>query len=160
MPADELQTVYIIDTNVLVNIRDEYGDSREIWSKLIEEIQAENVKIVRQVFDELERRFPDVFARLKAHKKDAQVPDALAYSAEVVAEVREIQQRHPGLYNQIGNTNSADPMMIAVAKAMGAVVVTDERSSGPGHQKRIPWVCTQRNVGWTNGAEFVRLLGF
>ena len=119
-----------------------------------------NVKIVRQVFHELKRRFPGIFKRLKPLKKRAQVEDAVAYSDEVVAEVREIQKRHPKLYDPLGSNNSADPMIIAVVKAMGAVVVTDEKSSGPGHQRRIPWVCTQRNVEWTNGKEFIRLLGF
>jgi hypothetical protein len=156
---DANNSVFLVDTCVWVNIRDEHGDSQKIWDQLFALIKFERVKTVRQVFDELERRFPDVHSRLKPYRSQLVVPDAATYTLSVVSEMRAIRAQHPGLYDALGTGNPADPFLIGVAKDMSGIVVTDERSSGKAHKHKIPYVCAQRNVGCTGRIRFFEALG-
>jgi hypothetical protein len=117
------------------------------------------VKTVRAVCEELERRFPDVYARLKPFRAQLVVPDAIMYHPDAVLEMRAIQAQHPKLYDALGTRNPADPFLVSTAKQMSAVVVTDERSSGKAYKAKIPYVCTQRNVGWTDRLGFFQAVG-
>jgi len=143
--------LHLIDTGVLVNIRDVHKNSAKLWDAFTAQVEAGELKSVRQVVDELERRWPDIHKRLKPFKKALLVPDGDLYSAEVIAEIREIQKHHPGLINPLAGGNPADPFLIAVAKYRSAVVVTDEKSKRNGYESCIPFVCTNRNVGWIDG---------
>jgi hypothetical protein len=151
--------LHIVDTCVLVNVRDIHKDSKKVWDALIAEIESDRLKSVRHATDELERRFPDIFARLKPFKNILLVPDTDLYALEVIAEIREIQKHHPTLINPLGGGNPADPFLIGVAKAKSAVVITDEKSKGPGFKSKIPFVCTNRNVGWISGDGYLKGLG-
>jgi len=150
---------YLVDTSVLVNIRDEHGDSKEIWLAVTNAIVAGRLRTIRQVWDELESRFPQIAERLKGYKKQFVLSDDVTYSAGVIAEVRQLNQNHRRLWNPVGGRNPADPMLIAVAKDLSVIVVTDEKRQGPGFQRRIPNVCTQRNVGCTDRLDFLRKIG-
>jgi hypothetical protein len=149
----------LIDTSVLVNIQDIHGDSAAIWAAVVQQILSGRLKTVRQVMGELQTRFPTIHQRLKPHEEDFIIPDAEMYTAGVVAEVRIIHRDHPKLYRFMGGANPADPLLIAVAKEIGAIVVTDERTAGPKHKERIPWVCRQRNVGSMDGTTYLRSIG-
>jgi hypothetical protein len=142
-----------------VNIRDEHDDSKDIWDQCFLLIELGVIKTVQPVYKELERRFPDVHARLKPYRKDLIVPDATMFQPDVIEEVRAIQAQHPHLYDQLGAGNPADPFLVGVAKLNGAIVVTDERSSGKAHKTKIPYVCTQRNVGWMSRLDFFQAVG-
>jgi hypothetical protein len=159
MPESKRRLEFLVDTSVLANIRDVHGDSPKIWRAVTNGIVGGRVRTVRQVWGELESRFPDIALRLKAYKRELVLPDAETYAAGVIAEVRFLNQHHRKLWNPVGGKNPADPLLIGVAKDLGVVVVTDERSNGPKHQRRIPYVCTQRNVGWTDRVDFLRKLG-
>lgn len=153
------RSTFLVDTCVWVNIRDEHGDSQEIWDACFRAIEAGTIKTVRHVYGELERRFPDVHARLKPYRGALIVADGEMYHPDVVAEIRAVHAQHPGLYDALGVGNPADPFLIGVAKHTGAIVVTDERSAGKGYKSKIPYVCTQRNVGWTARLDFFRAVG-
>jgi hypothetical protein len=142
-----------------VNIRDIHKDSLKIWDALAAQIEADKLKSVRHVLEELERRFPDVYKRIKPFKKTILIPDGDLYSPDVIAEIREIQKHHSGLINPLAGGNPADPFLIAVAKTHLGIVVTDEKSKGPGHKSKIPFVCTNRNVGWVAGDAYWKGLG-
>lgn len=151
--------IHIIDTCVLVNIQDEHQDSEEIWSAIVREIEADRLKTIRHVWDELDSRFAAIAARLKPLKSQFLIGDALLYGADTVAELRAIIRDHPGLFNVYGNGNPADPFLIAAAKIMSAIVVTDERIAGPKHKRKIPFVCTGRNVGCISRLPYLKLIG-
>jgi Domain of unknown function (DUF4411) len=153
-------TLHLIDTCVLVNIRDVHKDSDACWEKLRHEIENDRLKSVRQVWDELDRRFHPVFVRIKDMRKKLLIPDGELYSAEVAAEIRAMHRAHSGLYDILGAGNPADPWLIGAAKMLNAVVVTDEKSSGPGHKSKIPFVCTSRNVGWLAGRPYLKSIGY
>lgn len=159
MAVSKSRLEYLIDTSVLVNIRDEHGDSEEIWLRVTNAVVAGKLKTVRQVWGELESRFPDIAGRFKAFKKAFVVTDEITYSIGAVTEVRYLNQHHKSLWNPVGGRNPADPILIAVAKELNVVVVTDEKRSGPRFQSRIPYVCLQRNVGCTDRIDFLRKIG-
>jgi hypothetical protein len=159
MPESKGKLEFLVDTSVLVNIRDVHGDSAEIWRAITNGIVAGKVRTIRQVWEELESRFGDIAIRLKGYKREFVLPDDKTYTAGVVAEVRILNQNHRKLWNPIGGRNPADPFLIGVAKDLNVVVVTDEKRRGPGYQRRIPFVCTQRNVGCTERVDFLRKLG-
>jgi Domain of unknown function (DUF4411) len=159
MPERKHKIEYLIDTSVLVNIRDVHADSAEIWLAITNGIVGGRVRTIRQVWDELESRFSDIAERLRGYKKQFVLADDLTYTAGVVAEIRQLNQYHRTLWNPLGGKNPADPFLIAVAKDLNIIVVTDERRKGAGFQKRIPYVCTQRNVGCTDRIDFLRKLG-
>ncbi len=150
---------HFIDTCVLVNIRDVHKNSSKIWDALASEVDAERLKSIRHVLDELERRWPDIYKKIKPFKKKILVPDGDLYSPDVIAEIREIQKHHPGLINPLAGGNPADPFLIGVAKLKQGIVITDEKSKGSGHQSKIPFVCTNRNVGWIDGNGYWKGLG-
>lgn len=152
--------LHLIDTCSLVNVRDVHHDSEQIWDAICNDIEGGGLKTVRQVCDELERRFPDVYNRLKPQKKLLLIPDSDLYALDSVAEIRAIHRAHPKLYNQFGTGNPADPFLIAIAKTQSGVVVTDEKANGKGHKSKIPFVCAGRNVGCTSGPKYLKGLGF
>ena len=143
----------------MVNVRDVYKNSPKVWDALAAQIECDNLKSVRHVLEELERRWPDIYKRVKPFKKGILMPDSDLYAADVIAEIREIQKHHPGLINPLAGGNPADPFLIAVAKSHLGVVITDEKSKGPGYKSRIPFVCTNRNVGWIPGNGYLKGLG-
>lgn len=150
---------FLIDTSVLVNIRDVHQDSADIWAKLVSVIVSGKVKTVRHVWAELESRFPDIAKRLKPHKELFLVSDVETYAAGVVAELRYLNANHRNLWNPHGGRNPADPFLIAVSKDQNLIVVTDEARKGPGYQKKIPHICIQRNVGCIDGASYLKGIG-
>ena len=150
---------YLVDTSVLVNIRDVHGDSTEVWRAITNGIVAGRVRTIRHVWDELSSRWPDIAKRLEGYRKEFVLPDDQTYTAGVVSEVRFLNSNHNKLWNPIGGRNPADPILIGVAKDQSVVVVTDEKRKGPGFQRRIPFVCAQRNVGCTDRLDFLRKLG-
>ena len=159
MPDSDDPIRFLVDTSVLVNIQDVHNDSAEIWGRVITEILEGRLKTVRHVMEELERRWKPIFDRLSPYWDDFVVPDATLFSDTVIAEVRILQQQHAGLYRPMSAGNPADAFLIAVAKDMGGIVVTDEKRAGPGYRSKIPWVCTQRNVGSIDGIGYLRSVG-
>src|SRR5580658_3012558 len=108
------QTLHLIDTCVLVNVRDVHADSGVLWDKIFVEIEADRLKTVRHVSEELERRFPDVHLKVKPYRKKLIIADADTYRPEVIAEIRAVQIAHPSLYRRLGTKNPADPWLIGV----------------------------------------------
>jgi hypothetical protein len=159
MPESKTKIEYLVDTSVLVNIRDIHGDSKDIWRAITNGIVAGRVRTIRQVWEELESRFSDISLRLKGYKREFVLSDDQTYTVGVITEVRALNQNHRKLWNPVGGRNPADPFLIAVSKELNAVVVTDEKRQGPGFQRRIPYVCAQRNVGCTDRIDFLRKIG-
>jgi hypothetical protein len=87
------------------------------------------------------------------------IPDAETYDVHIKAEIRAIMQAHAGLFRQLGPANTADPFLIAVGKSKSAIVVTDEKVTGPKHESKIPFVCKSRNVGHAGRSDYLKVLG-
>src|ERR1041385_3250658 len=147
---------HLIDTSVLVNFEAHFGDSDNAWKALLDEIHAGRLKTVRHVWDELKSKFPHIFKRFKMLRKEFVVSDAVLYADDAVAELQQIQLHHARLINQLGTGNPADPFLIAAAKVMDVIVVTDEKAAGHGHKRCIPYVCKNRNVGCKSGKDYLK----
>src|SRR4051794_14685223 len=99
MPESGRKLEFLVDTSVLVNVRDIHKDSPVIWLNVTNAITANRLKTVRQVWAELESRFPDIAKRLEGYKRQFVLPDAATYTGDVVEEVRFLNQHHRNLWN-------------------------------------------------------------
>jgi transposase len=78
----------------------------------------------------------------------------------VLAVVVDITQRHPGWVS--GTQNAADPFVIATAKLLGAIVVTDEedRHATTDANMKIPQVASELGVTTIVTIAWFRQLGW
>lgn len=136
MPTIEAK--FLLDTDVFVHIQS-HPESESIYDSLIEQAKAGNVKTIRQVFDEL-KRWAAPYQKLSPHRKSFLIPDAEQYSVEVAEFVEMVQDKASYLCCATGGNNPdpADPWLIAVAKALGYTLVTDEKK---GSSVKIPAAC-------------------
>jgi hypothetical protein len=150
--ADEKR--YLIDTDVLAHIRFRQ-DSGHIYDEIAKAVHAGWVRTVKQVPDEL-KKWPTIHARIKPLCRKMIVPAKEQFSREVRAMNQVVQDNAPFLFQQVGgkNPDPADPWLIAVAKAHGYIVVTNEK---PTRTTAIPAVCRMPAIKCPciNGAQFV-----
>jgi hypothetical protein len=78
----------------------------------------------------------------------------LPLSTDVQTAAREVLAGHPRLVGIGSGHSGADPFVIALARARGGVVVTEETLSGNLNRPRIPDVCD------TMGVTRLNLIGF
>jgi len=114
-------------------------------------IVAGDIRSVDEVRNELARRDDAIHDWAKS-QTDLFVPLA----ADVQLAAREVLTAHPRLVGTGGGRNIADPFVIALARARGGVVVTEETLSGNIGKPRIPDVCGAMGVAWLNLVQFVQ----
>jgi predicted nucleic acid-binding protein len=141
--ADDGHT-YIIDVDVLARIHVR-KDSNEIYEALIEMGAAQNLRTVRQTFDEL-KQFGSVNAILKAHREQFQIEVEEQFNEDVSKLIEILGNEAPYLWEQTGgkNPDPADPWIVAVAAHYGYTVVTNE---SPRSTMRIPAACRLPKIG-------------
>lgn len=121
-----------------------------VWEALYRFIDNGKLLTVSYVFPELERmvatdKLPaEVFKQLKARKRRMVIPDA-----QIINEAGRINHKYPRLGDWRDVRNRADPWIVAAAGVRRHIVVTEERDTGAGKTRRIPWVCDQEDVKWT-----------
>lgn len=114
-------------------------------------ITTGNIRCIDEVLNELAKREDAVHGWAKSQ------PDLfLPLASDVQRAAREVLQAHPKLVGTGGGRNSADPFVIALARAHGGVVVTEETQSGNINKPRIPDVCNAMGVPWLNLVRFVQ----
>lgn len=151
--------LYSFDTSSLLNGRrdllppDVFGS---LWDNIEAMIEAGCIRCVDTVRDELSR-FDDEVGRWCAampHLFIALEPDVQrATTAVLSSHGRLLAQGKPG-------RNGADPLVIGLAVARGATVVTEERASGKLEKPKIPDVCAAMSVPCLNLVGFVRQQGW
>jgi predicted nucleic acid-binding protein len=141
--ADDGHT-YIIDVDVLARIHVR-KDSEEIYEVLIELAAAQNLRTVRQTFDEL-KQFGSVNAILKAHREQFQIEVEEQFNEDVSKLIEILGNEASYLWEQTGgkNPDPADPWIVAVAANYGYTVVTNE---SPRSTMRIPAACRLPTIG-------------
>jgi hypothetical protein len=132
---------YLIDCDAIAHCEGR-PDCGVVLDGLVAAVQADRVKTVEQVYDEL-RRWPDIQSRFKPIKKQFLIKDQ--YRHEISSLAGQISEDFPFLYDLAGSKNPdpADPWLIAASKVMGWAVVTDERSTSI---RKIPYVCRQQSL--------------
>jgi hypothetical protein len=147
-------TFYSFDTSSLLNGRRDLLPPEifvTLWTNIESMITVGDIRCVDEVLNELARR-EDVVHDWAKSQADLFVPLA----ANVQRTAREVLEAHPKLVGAGGGRNSADPFVIALARAHGGVVVTEETLSGSINKPRIPDVCNAMGVPWLNLVGFVQ----
>ncbi len=159
--------LYLLDANVLIDAnRDYYSITRvpEFWEWLIHRGTEDDVKIPREVYEEIRDGDDDLgkWAREKV------VEVALLLNEEVNVELvsQVVDQGYaPDLTDDEVDTIGRDPFLIAYAWAApeGAVGIVTTEASRPSRQRanrHVPDVCNQFGIQCLDPFEFVRALDF
>lgn len=126
-----------------------------LWRKIEGMVAAGCILAVDVVRDELARRTDDVTKWAKA-QESLFVP----LDQDVQAATSAVLATYPKLVGRGGGRNRADPFVIGLARARGATVVTEETLSGNLGKPRIPDVCNDIGVPWSNLIGFVQAQGW
>jgi Domain of unknown function (DUF4411) len=140
-------TLYVIDTCSLIAMTETYPIDvfPGVWSK-VEDLVDRNILIsVEDVLVELSSKDDDIHKWAKSRGGIFRELDGdIQYSAI------EILTSHPNLLDLKNKKSSADPFLIAVARANGGIVVTEEVYSGGPDRPKIPDVCKHYNIDCIN----------
>lgn len=130
--------IYLIDTNVLVSIRNR-ADSSEIYSGLIRLARDGIAWTVRQVFDELKDQGASL-QFIQKYRTDFVISAEQQYCAGVREKMEIVRTKAKWLNPGEGGSNPdpADPWLVAVAAHHKYVVVTNERQTS---EFKIPAAC-------------------
>ena len=152
-----MSVLYVIDSDVLITF--ERTQPRDIYTSLWDRFEAllrdGEAVVPREALTELERGTDDLAAWVK---KTGAVLDA---DDAVIAVVAQISTRYPGWVRLA--KNAADPFIIATAKVLGAVVVTNEHSRNSATldvNLRIPQVAAEFGVTVVATNDLFRQLGW
>ena len=151
-------TFYSFDTSSLLNGRRDLlppGTFVTLWTNIELMITAGDIRCVDEVRNELAKR-EDVIHAWARSQPDLFVPLA----ADVQLAARDVLSAHPRLVGVGGGRNTADPFVIALARARKGVVVTEETLSGNISKPRIPDVCDAMGVPWLNLVRFIQQQGW
>lgn len=147
---------YCVDTCSLTEMRRRY--SRDVfpgaWAKLDALASAKIIVSVEDVLEELEQEDDEILEWALRHS------DIFLDLDEAIQQhARDILVRHPTLVDLKKKKSSADPFVIAAAKAYGYTVVTEEKPSGGPPKKKIPDVCKIEGVECITLLEMLRREG-
>ena len=134
---------FVIDSSVLIAF--ERNQPRDIYSTLWDRfevlLRSGDAAVPREAVTELGRGTDDLVDWVKKTGSVYEADDA------VIAVVAQISRRHPGWVRE--TKNAADPFIIATAKILDAVIVTNERSRNPATvdaNMKIPQVAAEFGV--------------
>jgi len=154
---------YALDTNVLIHAwRDllPMDVAPGFWARIDELGRDGTVIISVEIVKELEKRDDDLLAWIKARTFMHQDSDEAVQ--DLVGDVLavEVNQHKPSLVDPDRPDSDGDVWVIALAKARGATVVSQE-SSAPASKKKakIPDVCREMDVRCINLLAFMREVG-
>lgn len=125
-----------------------------LWERFVEAIQTGRMFAPDEVRVELEKRSSDLLEFLKPHEGFF-IPTDEATLATVSA----ILSIHPKLVMERKRSSAADPFVIAAARLLGGVVVTEEGRGSPARPK-ITDICDAYNVRCFGLLELIRECGW
>ncbi len=137
-----------MDASSLLGIAEQFtpAEQDEIWALLERLVDAQRLKTVRLVVEEVRRNDDITFRRLVSVRQRIVVADA-----ELTSSVGPIVQRFPRMSRPWSTRDKADPWLVALAQAQSLTVVTEE-ADRPG---KIPHACRQLGVGCCTLAKMV-----
>lgn len=141
------ESLYCVDTSFLIDLWVEYYPIEhfgDLWQLLEKLIEHERFFAPHEVWEELAYKEPLLRAWCYKRRNIFRKP-----SRKDCECLREILKTDPGCVNGFRRGPQADPLVVAMAKASGAVVITRERRSGndPKLTKtRIPTLCEKNGV--------------
>jgi hypothetical protein len=126
-----------------------------LWARLEEAVESGDLFSSAEVLRELEEVDDGLAQWARDHRSMFKPLDD---------QVQEIAERlindYDGFVDVASGRSDADPFVVATAIVLGATVVTQERSSGPGGHPKIPNVCDSERVACGNLLAMLRSLGW
>ncbi len=144
-------TLFSFDTSALIGAHNELYPPHTfpgLWRKVEALIAARELFCSEEVLHELERQDDDL---LKWAKGQAGL--FLPMDPAIEAAVKGVVII-PNVVKGVSTDNSADPFVVAVGIARGAVVVSREKP-GSAQRPKIPYICGQLNVPHQTLEDFV-----
>jgi Domain of unknown function (DUF4411) len=151
-------TFYSFDTSSILNgYRDLLPPQTfpSLWEGIEAMIASGHVRSIDLVRDELAAREDAVFAWAKA-QDDLFVP----LEPDIQRSARDVLAEHRRIIGVGSGRSGADPFVIALARARGGVVVTEETLSRNLTKPKIPDVCDAMGVPRLNLLGFVQAQGW
>jgi hypothetical protein len=152
---------YCLDANVLIQAKNSaYGfDIVPIfWSWLAGEFESGRVVSTRSVYVEIVAGKDELAQWVKGRKHYFLVPDrATQQNYSQIANYVTTNYESPQVSHFL---SGADPWVIACGLTDGLIVVTHEQRAGPGARViKIPNICDEFDVKWTDLYTMMRKLG-
>jgi hypothetical protein len=135
---------YCIDTSGLLDGWERWYPPEifpSLWKRLTELIKDGKLVAPEDVFLELKKKDDELTKWAKGQKGLFQPLDIPTQEA-----LREVMGGFERLVNTQKDRSTADPVVIALAKARGLAVVTGEKATGNPNRPKIPDVCESLNV--------------
>jgi hypothetical protein len=150
---------YVLDTSIWIRVGDNHPPDIfvSLWEQLDAAIASRDVRSPEEVLHELERGAgDDLAATLRAR------PGLFAALDEPLQRaVAEVVARCPGFADPNAERNRADPFVVALARVLGATVVSGERprraATAP---HKIPDACAEFGVPHLDWFGFLRAMGW
>ena len=143
---------YVIDSNILIDMKHFYPQIfPSLWNKMNELIADNEMISVKEAFNELTSRNDFISRWAEENEQIFAVPNADEFST-----VTEIMTKHKELVRNesiSGGRAVADPFLIAKAKAMNSILISNETFTPNAH--KIPNVCKEYNITVMNLEEFM-----
>jgi hypothetical protein len=150
--------LYVLDTNIWIHIGRHHPKDPFVnfWKQLDASIAAKVICSPEDVLHELARGTDDLDKELK--KKDGLF---IPLDGPVMKAAGKIVDECKGFVDEEGDTNRADPFVVALAQVRSGIVVTRERPrKTPTGRPRIPDACGQFSVPWRDWFGFLREIGW
>lgn len=153
---------YVLDASALINLHRHFPAS---FRKLGPMVQQGQIKIPEGIFRELKRRTDRLFEAVERWaKKNSDCVVRITRMHNLPNEFARIERQYgkrivvgekeyKGFWSSLAGREAADGQVIAVAKVLGATVVSDDRA--------VHLVCMLEDVpciGWTEFARKINLL--
>src|SRR5712692_6873678 len=141
---------YAFDTSAFLHVP-KLPNQNLAWDTIEALVQADRLKTVIEVMDEIQRLDDAIYGRLRVYR------DLLVYrdSLTLIPECRRIVNKYPKMCRPRAARNVADPWVIALAKTLGLVVVSGEETASE-MGKKMPDVCKAENLKHYSLAQFLK----
>jgi hypothetical protein len=147
---------YCLDTSLLINGWNKYYRIDlfpHIWEVIGELVGNGRARIPWEVAKEIKKQHDELTEWMIQHKDVIVRP-----RAEEIELMRTLMSQYPNIAAQGGSTNAADPWVIVLAQALGAVVVTDENPQSVAKETKPPkitFLCDQLGIPWMRPIDFL-----
>ena len=155
--------VYILDTNIFRKILEHLPRKgqyfKRLWIALETGIQNGVYQSVDECYNELNAHYDDKNPNmqwLKSNKKMFIAPTS--DESQIIRALFQNPKMRESIHtkNIISNRPSADPYIVAKAKALGGIVVTEEKYKP--HSAQLPNICEELGVQYITYDDFMEIV--
>ena len=156
--------IYLLDTNTFIEAKNRYYRMTVcpgFWDWFDQDSIRGKVSSIRMVADELQKQDDDLSKWSKSRQNFFSESNNQEIQ-QVYAEIAHHVIKHPH-YTELYKSrflNAADPWLIATAKTLGSIVVTQEVAVPKESKKvKIPNICNEFDVDYCNTFELLETFG-